>query len=110
MTPTSIYLSLCRSAGRLASSATVTTVVRTVIIPASSFADNSLKLARLPLEAISRPAASTGLGCCVQCGAPVHDGDPFLRYHGEYYHADKCLESNPPALAQVDTRVRPMSS
>jgi hypothetical protein len=37
------------------------------------------------------------LGDCAECGAPVSDSDPFIRYRGEYYHANGCAELNPPA-------------
>lgn len=47
---------------------------------------------------------------CVVCGDPVLDHEPFLRYHGEYYHAEPCLEADPPALRGhrlTDTVCRP---
>lgn len=35
---------------------------------------------------------------CVACGHPVRDHDAFLRYRGEYFHAEPCVERDLPAL------------
>jgi hypothetical protein len=56
-----------------------------------------LKLARAALSALLPIGSGDRAPDCAQCGAPVRDGDPFLRYHGEYYHAHGCAEEHPPA-------------
>ena len=43
-------------------------------------------------------ATSRSERTCIVCGNPVLDHDPFVRYLGEYYHAEPCLEDDPPAL------------
>lgn len=51
------------------------------------------------------PAAHNDrLGACAECGAPVAESDPFLRYRGDYYHAHGCAETNPPALSRRQVR------
>lgn len=50
---------------------------------------------------------SRRLGNCAECGAPVSDSDPFIRYRGEYYHAHDCAERNPPATRRRGLLVRP---
>jgi hypothetical protein len=56
----------------------------------------SLGLGRKLLATL--PAANRSPRLCAECGARVTDADPFIRYHGEYFHASVCAESNPPAL------------
>jgi hypothetical protein len=52
-------------------------------------------------------AHSHRLGDCAECGAPVSDSDPFIRYRGEYYHAHDCVERNPPATRRRDILAAP---
>jgi hypothetical protein len=63
-------------------------------------ATGSLRLGQRFFSALLPSIANNHLGTCVHCGAPVTDGDPFIRYRGEYYHAHACAESNPPALSR----------
>lgn len=51
-----------------------------------------------PIDAWLRGGDLKRLGSCAACGAPVHDGDAFLRYRGEYFHGGPCVEHDPPAL------------
>ena len=46
------------------------------------------------------------LGACADCGAPVTESDPFIRYRGDYYHAEGCAETHPPALTANRLRSR----
>jgi hypothetical protein len=59
-------------------------------------AAQSLRLARSALS-VFFPVGTGDPRACAQCGAVVRDGDPFIRYHGEYYHAHRCAEDHPPA-------------
>jgi hypothetical protein len=38
------------------------------------------------------------------CGPPVTESDPFIRYRRESYRAHGCAESNPPVLRGLDSR------
>jgi hypothetical protein len=50
-----------------------------------------------PLAGVLSTRPTRRVGVCVGCGKPVHDGDAFLRYRGDYYHASPCVEVDPPA-------------
>jgi hypothetical protein len=65
-----------------------------------------IQLGRKILAALGPAADNHRLGPCAACGAPVAETDPFIRYHGEYYHAHGCAESNPPALKRLQVRAR----
>jgi hypothetical protein len=80
-------------------------LLKVALVPATSIAENGIKLGRLPLKRLSPPARHRHLGNCVQCGTPVNDNHLFLRYHGEYYHAHGCIENQPPALTDSHTQV-----
>jgi hypothetical protein len=58
----------------------------------------TLRLAHKGFSVLAPAKADGHLGPCVDCGAPVLKGDAFIRYRGHYYHAQRCAESNPPAL------------
>jgi hypothetical protein len=58
----------------------------------------TLRLAQKGLSVLAPGEAHSHLGPCVCCGAPVLKGDAFIRYRGQYYHAHRCAEANPPAL------------
>jgi hypothetical protein len=60
----------------------------------------SLRLTHKALTAFSS-SGDRHLGPCGGCGAPVLESDPFIRYHGVYYHAHACAESDPPALRRL---------
>jgi hypothetical protein len=49
-------------------------------------------------------AGNGQIGVCAVCGAAVVDGEPYLRYRGEYYHAHGCLESGLPALESLASK------
>jgi hypothetical protein len=53
---------------------------------------------------LSSFAGNGQLGVCAVCGAAVVDGEPYLRYRGEYYHAHGCLESGLPALESLASK------
>jgi hypothetical protein len=76
-------------------------VVRTAITPPRVIAARSTQFARTARQALSRPGGPRRLGDCVGCGRAVTSEDPYLRYRGDYYHADNCVESDPPALRQA---------
>jgi hypothetical protein len=66
---------------------------------------NVLKWLAIPLAAlITIAAGDRALGNCAACGDPVIDGDGFLRYRGEYYHAGDCVDYDPPALRNARAR------
>jgi hypothetical protein len=65
-----------------------------------------LRLGRETLVALVSVAASRRLRDCAHCGRPVTEGDPFIRYRGDYYHAHGCVESHPPALTRRRARGR----
>jgi hypothetical protein len=71
--------------------------VASVIERSSIPAIRSLRLARGALLLLHPVGSAERPPACAQCGAPVRDDDPFIRYHGEYYHAHGCLENHPPA-------------
>jgi hypothetical protein len=80
-------------------------LLKVALFPATSIAENSIKLGRRPLKRLSDPARNRHLGNCVQCGTPVRNDHPFLRYHGEYYHTHGCIENQPPALTETHTQI-----
>ena len=59
-----------------------------------------LTLAHKTLLALLPATDDQCLGACADCGAPVTQTDPFIRYGGDYYHAHGCAETNPPALTR----------
>jgi hypothetical protein len=65
----------------------------------------SLRLTRKAASALLS-TANRHPRTCVACGRPVTDGDPFIRYRGEYYHAHGCAETDPPALRERRARER----
>lgn len=65
-----------------------------------------LRLTRKAASALVFPATHRHRRTCVACGSPVTDGDPFIRYRGEYYHAHGCAETDPPALRERRVRER----
>lgn len=58
---------------------------------------HGLRRARTGLSSFLPVGSGGHSPACAQCGAPVRDGDPFIRYRGEYYHAHRCVEDHPPA-------------
>jgi hypothetical protein len=81
-----------------------------VIALPTQTAVRGIRLARKILVALGPAAEKHRLGPCAACGAPVTESDPFIRYHGEYYHAHSCAESNPPALKRRQVRARVTST
>lgn len=69
-----------------------------------------LRLGRKLLSVLLLAADNQQLGACADCGAPVTDRDPFIRYRGDYYHAHGCAETNPPALSRRQVRASPTST
>jgi hypothetical protein len=87
-------------------SAKLNSTLRTLSVPSVLMAHGGIKLLRLPLAAVVQHPGSRQVGNCMECGAPVSEGDPFLRYRGDYYHAHGCLERNPPGLNRYLTPTR----
>jgi hypothetical protein len=69
----------------------------------------ALRVGREIVVALFNVGDSRRLGDCAHCGTLVTESDPFIRYRGDYYHADGCVESHPPALTRR-ARGRPTSS
>jgi hypothetical protein len=95
-------ISLSQTVNHLRSSDPLKGLLEVAFVAATSVAANSVALGFLPLKRLSQPAQDRYLGSCVQCGNSVSHEDPFLRYHGEYYHAHGCIENHPPALTRSD--------
>jgi hypothetical protein len=70
--------------------------------PLVTLAVASARLASAPVRMVLDLAADRTLGPCASCGSPVSADDPFLRYRGDYYHADRCVEWDPPALRHAN--------
>jgi hypothetical protein len=83
---------------------------RAVIALPAETAIHGLRLGRKLLSVLLHVAEQQHIGACAECGAPVTESDPFIRYRGDYYHADGCAERNPPALSRRQVRAGPTST
>ncbi len=82
-------------------------VVGTVIALSAETTIRGLRLGRKMLSVFLLAADNQHLGACADCGAPVTESDPFIRYRGDYYHAHGCAETHPPALSRREVRACP---